>query len=308
MRRAALLEFRDRRPRLPGLTVLFATALLLGTGHATAFAQSQGPTMRDWWRGSAAAGGAVPAATSTPTRTESPRAPSAGDEAAAPPPRFYVRTDFAFGLQLDIDQTAANCSASTIIELCGYSARGNAGDSLGGTVGFGYRLTPWLRGDASFAFRQGRRAAGGIDSFDGLPSAGTIALRTRAYTLMFNLYVHVVPAFGGSEGWFQPYVGAGIGPSFNHVDSSAIAGTFPGGIAAAQLGSATTTSFAWNATGGIALRLSRNLGVDLGYRYVDLGSFETGSGTAQPSGAAIDAVHLKTRLHELYLGFRIAFN
>ncbi|MBL8837223.1 MAG: porin family protein [Alphaproteobacteria bacterium] len=230
--------------------------------------------------------------------------------AAAPaaPPRFYVRADFALGLQLNVDQTAADCGATSIIELCGYSARGNVGDSLGGTLGLGYRMTPWLRGDATFAFRQGRRLAGGIDSFDGQPAAGTVALSTRAYTLMFNLYVDLAPAIGMTEGWFQPYVGAGIGPSFNHVAGGVVAGTLPAGFGFAQLGSGTATGFAWNATGGIALRLARSIGVDLGYRYVDLGRFETGSGTAQPSGAAVDQIRLNTRLHELFLGLRIAFN
>jgi opacity protein-like surface antigen len=262
--------------------------------------------MVDWWRGrqappptaQAPAPGTVP-----PPGTQPPATPPAIRDG-----RYYVRSDFTVGMRSDLDENQGSCTSSSIRDLCGFSARGNAGASFGGTLGFGYRWTDWLRTDATFTYRSGEQVAGNVDRIAGQPGTGALGMTTQASTLMFNLYVDVLPAFGVERGWFQPYIGAGFGPSWNHADTSLLVGNFPGGLTGASLDSNTSTNFSWNAGGGLAIRLFNGFAADLGYRYVDLGNFRTGPGTAQPNGGALDSLGFKMRLHEIYIGFRVMFD
>jgi opacity protein-like surface antigen len=123
-----------------------------------------------------------------------------------------------------------------------------------------------------------------------------------------DVYVDVPPALGLERGWFLPYIGAGFGPSFNHADSTIVVGNLPGGFGGASLASNTTTDLSWNAGGGLAIRLFPGVATDLGYRYVDLGGFRTGSGVTSPTPATVDALGFRVRLHEIYLGVRVMFD
>src|SRR5262249_27544964 len=152
-------------------------------------------------------------------------------------------------------------------------ANGNGDGAFGGTIGAGYRINDWLRTDATFTYRSGVTATGNIDRFDGQPSTAAMGANFSASTFMVNMYVDVAPALGFARGWFQPYIGAGVGPSINHADSTVVAGNLPSGFAAASLPSHTTSDIAWNAGGGFAFRLFHGFATDIGYRYSDLGGF-----------------------------------
>jgi opacity protein-like surface antigen len=288
-----------------------AACLVAGCTTGT-LAQSQGPTLVQWLRGPSPPAAAAPQG-APPQAAERQVAPPPAPAAATPAPpardgRIYVRSDFSVGLRSTLDQTNGDCSSSSIIELCGFSASGNAGAAYGGTLGLGYRMTDWLRTDATFTYRGGEQAAGNIDRFNGQPATAALGARFAAATVMVNLYVDVAPALGFERGWFQPYIGAGVGPSFNHADSTALIGNLPGGFTGVTLSSHTTSDIAWNAGGGFAFRLFDGFAADIGYRYVDLGGFRTGSGSASPSGAAVDPLRYRVRLHEIYIGFRVMFD
>ena len=302
--------------RSPFRAIALALAIVAAAGTA-ATAQSQGPTLMQWLRGGQAPA-PPPQPTSAPASAQAPivghSVPAAAPVVAlaAPPPtrdgRFYVRADFGAGLRTELDESAGSCASSSALDLCGFSARGSAGAAYGGTVGFGYRVTEWLRADATFSYRYGEQVAGQIDRVNGQPASAALGMHTDAATLIFNFYLDVVPALGFPRSWFQPYIGAGFGPSFNHTRSSTVVGNLPGGLSGAQLPSHTTSDIAWNAGGGLAIRLFNGFATDLGYRYVDLGGFRTGTGVAQPSGAPVDSLRFKMRLHEIYLGFRVMFD
>jgi opacity protein-like surface antigen len=123
-------------------------------------------------------------------------------------------------------------------------------------LGIGYKFNNWLRADitADYAFRT---------EFTGLPNA-----RFWNATTLVNGYVDLGTWWG-----VTPYVGAGVGASYNHLD---------------VLAGDSQWSFAWAGMLGAAYHLSQNLSVDFGYRYVDLGSVNNLDFTA----------------HEFRVGFR----
>lgn len=105
---------------------------------------------------------------------------------------------------------------------------------------------------------------------------------------------------------FTPYLKAGVGLSMNSVGAdfrndagpvftgfSTIDGTFPGN---------SSTSFAWNAGGGVAFPVSKHLTFDVEYSFIELGLGESGLNGA---GDGISFGHGFN--HEVTAGFRYDF-
>lgn len=83
--------------------------------------------------------------------------------------------------------------------------------------------------------------------------------------------------------YVRPYIGGGVGTAFYKMD---------------EYGSThdeTGTSFAWNATAGVGIRLTRNVTFDSGYRYVDMGDVTVKN----------DELHFGAQ--EVYAGLRFLF-
>jgi opacity protein-like surface antigen len=299
-------RFRAALPR----GVLVAGLLLL---PSVALAQSQGPTLMDLFGASRRA----PPAASAPPPTRPAAAPPTTAPATAllstePPAAssrgWYMRADGNIGLYVSSSQKTGNCATTALVELCGYSANGNAAEVLGVTFGGGYRWTAWLRTDATYSYRAARQAGGGFGALGGSPAVGVAFASPRASTFFFNAQVDVVPALGFATGWFQPYIGAGFGPSINDSGDVPVTGTLPVGFSAFTLPGHTQTSLAWNAGAGMAIRLTGDFALDFGYRYVDLGTFTTGSTVAGSPPVAVQPLRWTLQQHELYAGFRLTFN
>lgn len=96
--------------------------------------------------------------------------------------------------------------------------------------------------------------------------------------LMANSYIdlHV-------SRYVRPYLSAGIGPAWYSAHDKT-AGKKENG-----------TNFAWNASAGIGVKLTRNLTFDTGYRYADMGDVSLNSQT----------LHFNTQ--EFYAGMRFLF-
>jgi opacity protein-like surface antigen len=162
--------------------------------------------------------------------------------------------------------------------------------------GLGYQLSPWFRTDVTVdhrfeaAFKGTRLAPATLQVLDRADFEAT--------TLLVNGYVDL-PLWSG----VTPYVGAGIGASYNRlsdakrqVSSDLISGNLP-------LPSRTETAFAWALMGGLAFDIGASFKIDLGYRYTHLGSARTHStGLDAPIRAKdIDA-------HEFRVGARYMFD
>jgi opacity protein-like surface antigen len=158
-------------------------------------------------------------------------------------------------------------------------------------LGIGYAFNHWLRFDVTGEYR-GAANFKGLD-IGTLPACNTgpgpcfaddrYTASKSEWTFLFNGYVDL-----GTWYNFTPFVGAGVGVSRNTIsnfgdfttclDSSACLGPGPngGGGSDAFAGTASTWNFAWALHAGLAYQLSRNVTLELAYRYIDLGNARSG--------------------------------
>jgi opacity protein-like surface antigen len=155
-------------------------------------------------------------------------------------------------------------------------------------AGVGYRFAGGLRGDVTFAYRP-------LYALDGVVNDSDFDILYRAdiesTTLMVNGY------YDFTAGRVRPYIGAGIGWARNETETltqdfrTGFANTFSG---------ATKQNTAVALMMGVAIPCS-GWTLDIGYRYIDLGKFRTGSTAA----LGITGGHTgKLSAHEFTLGVR----
>lgn len=103
-------------------------------------------------------------------------------------------------------------------------------------------------------------------------------LEAQFQRVMANAYVDVP-----ITRYVRPYFGGGAGTAFYSVKNNLTETKHSG------------NNFAWNATAGLGIKLTRNVTFDSGYRYVDMGTVELGP----------DDLHFVA--HEAYAGVRFLF-
>ena len=150
--------------------------------------------------------------------------------------------------------------------------------------GVGYRFTTGLRGDVMLAYR-------GFYSLDDRTFEADYRAGITSTTLMANGY------YDFTAGGIRPYVGAGVGVARNETDMlvqdfrTGFANTFSG---------ATREDPAFALMAGIGIPYS-TWTLDIGYRYVDMGKFETGN----LARLGVSSGHTgKLTAHEFTLGAR----
>lgn len=148
-------------------------------------------------------------------------------------------------------------------------------------VGAGYK-SGWFRADVTLDY-------GGRGSYEGTRTvSGDLTARVESYTALFNVYFDL-----GTWSGLTPYVGGGIGGSFlRGRDFARRDNTAP-------LEAFTRWNLGWAWMAGISSTISPNVVVDLGYRYIDLGSATTNYDT---SGNQLFINDLTA--HEIRLGAR----
>ena len=195
---------------------------------------------------------------------------------------WYLRGDIGFSNQNVGSLFNSNYSGFTTVTNID---RGFDAAPLFG-LGIGYAFNHWLRFDVTGEYR-------GAANFHGL-DVGTLpgpclvgpgpcfasdryTASKSEWTFLFNGYVDL-----GTWYNFTPFVGAGVGFSRNTIsnfgdfstciDSSNCAS----GGSDAFAGTASTWNFAWALHAGLAYQLSRNVTLELAYRYIDLGKARSG--------------------------------
>jgi opacity protein-like surface antigen len=130
-------------------------------------------------------------------------------------------------------------------------------------LGVGYQFSSWLRGDVTLDYQFGSRFA---------VSDNPIVANGNMWSsaVFANGYVDLGTWYG-----VTPYVGAGVGTAYNHLESEG------------------RWNFAYALMAGAAYHLSPNLSVDFGYRYADLGS-----------AVAFNNSLIDVTAHEFKVGFR----
>lgn len=202
--------------------------------------------------------------------------------AAAEPQGLYLRGDVGASLGRTIGGSV----------LAGDGFAGDIGNSALFEAGVGYQLPYNLRADLTVGYRPGFK----VESRE---ARGTLPVNADAdvknWAVMANLYYDIATGTA-----FTPYVGAGLGVAFNKVDDV----TYSFGAGRIHENGKSKTNFAWSLQAGAAYAVTQNVKVDLGYRYIDLGGFETGGSSTVGAVAKSEG---DVRAHEVKIALRYAF-
>lgn len=174
---------------------------------------------------------------------------------------WYLRGDISYDVFTD-PEVIYNEDVSTL-----RFKRAEIDDTWNVGFGFGYRFNDWFRADATFAYHHTTDFHGKTSTTDCCFS--NEHAEVTKLTAMVNAYADL-----GHWGGVTPYVGAGVGTAF--VDWSnyrfedfcdTCGGTLLG---RGEWASDADWHFAWALMAGLAVELTPNLALDVGYRFVDI--------------------------------------
>jgi OOP family OmpA-OmpF porin len=188
---------------------------------------------------------------------------------------LYGRIDGGYspGAGADIDTTA----------LIGVGADQKDGYLISGAIG--YADPSGFRVEGEVSHRQNKLKASPTLNPGGKLSANSV---------MLNGYYE----FGGTEAKIRPYLGAGAGVAFGKLRAENSAPLLPVSI------DDKTTSFAYQAMAGVAVKMSDKVAVDLGYRYFVASKID-GSALSPPAGPTPFESDYKQ--HAATVGVRVGF-
>jgi opacity protein-like surface antigen len=173
-------------------------------------------------------------------------------------------------------------------------------------VGIGYQLTDHVRFDVTGEYRGGA-SFHGLQIYNGgvAPVGGT-----DEYTGVKTELTFLANAYWDLGTWHNltPYLGAGIGASYNTISGFTDVNTPNLGVAYGA--TASQLSLAWALYAGVSMPVTPNLTLEAGYRYIDLGNAHSGD---LITSTGINAVnnpeefrHLTS--HDFKVGLRWAFD
>lgn len=188
---------------------------------------------------------------------------------ALPPPEFT----FGTGWYLRGDLAASDDIKPDVLGTLGSTGRRDWNYSFGG--GAGYKFNDYFRADLTGDYLGPQKTIETLSTGD-----ATLSLKSnlRRFDALANAYVDL-----GTWAGFTPYVGAGVGFAGIRLDGSYdYAAPAFGAYSHTKFAGKTNYDLAWAAMAGVSYNVSQNLIVDIGYRYLDLGTYEVPRYTAAP--------------------------
>lgn len=225
----------------------------------------------------------------------------------APPPAldagggFYLRGDIGVGSHND----------SGILNVPGGANYQVLASSHGSTaflgIGAGYAFNSWLRADATLEYRKASKF-----KLTELDNRGTVATaddginvtsgKVSAIVGLANAYVDL-----GTWHRITPFIGAGVG--FATVSTSDVRdvgyAAFAGGTGRAA--DKSSTRLAWALHAGLGYDLSTNLKAEVAYRYLNMGTVNTGTVVCAVPCTAYNARIRSLDSHDIKVGLRYVF-
>lgn len=141
-----------------------------------------------------------------------------------------------------------------------YSTKAPLKKGINVQMGFGQKWGDIFRGE--FTFEYTRTVMRGPQAYNG--TIGRVRTHLPSWAAMATGYVDLFELKGVS-----PYIGAGVGVSKNNLPDAVADGRRVFGDSRFRP--------VWKITGGIGISLPKNLTLDIGYTYADLGRFATKS-------------------------------
>jgi len=234
---------------------------------------------------------------------------------------WYLRGAVGYEKSLSANFSDTDCASIYPPALFG-CANGNDGQAIGaygdfghypmGEVAVGRQILPWLRADLALAYRFNMNYDGNANFLSVGPHQ-PVSAKADSLSGMVNLFVDINGLLPGKKLWrFQPYVGGGIGMSYNRIGQMTF--LFPDNPGAHKISitpSGDRKDVAFMLAIGTGIILTEHLSLDIAYRYFDLGRMETAAGNMVmdiiPAGIAINNIESPLRTHSLALGLRYHF-
>jgi opacity protein-like surface antigen len=233
-------------------------------------------------------------------------------EAPMPAPEFggwYLRGDAGVGaVQMSgwrstlqpIDGTGQSLATSGTFITPAFASIGDQGFI---DMGVGYQFNGWFRADITGEYRtQANYRAGMLwaNAFSGGSGGDYYNSGVSTALFMANGYVDL-----GTWHGVTPYIGGGVGIADHRFSSLVDSGGAGIGVSAEK----TQANFAWAVMAGLALNVTPNLKVELGYRYVDMGSLTSNPvHCLNPQGCWLETHGMHLASNDIRIGFRYAFN
>jgi opacity protein-like surface antigen len=148
-------------------------------------------------------------------------------------------------------------------------------------IGVGYKFNDWLRADLTGEYR-GKANFHGSDSTSFNLGGGARGVGVDNYSGSKSEWLFLANAYVDLGTWWclTPYVGLGVGGAKVKISGFRDDGiAYVPDLAASTVyaADATKMNFAWAVHAGITYKVTQAMSIDLGYRYIDMGSGTTGA-------------------------------
>jgi opacity protein-like surface antigen len=205
-------------------------------------------------------------------------------------PSWYVRADGGFSAYDEPEMTVAGIYSLTDENI---DSTWSFGGGVGRYFGNGFR------GDLTWDHRFEADAEGTLgDPTSNLKGTGHFGLKSDVF--LANMYYDID---AGSR--FTPYIGVGLGFTRNTTSAGTVSDC---GCVTATIAEGSETHVAGAAMAGVQLKLRERLSLDMGYRFLYLGSVETGPLTPIASTLGADPTVEDIHAHEFRFGLRYDIN
>ncbi|MFT4099163.1 MAG: outer membrane beta-barrel protein [Rhodoblastus sp.] len=164
-------------------------------------------------------------------------------------------------------------------------------------AGVGYQINNWFRTDITAEYRrQAQYRAAQIYTAGCATTycADNYNAKLSSGVFLANGYVDL-----GTWGGLTPYVGAGVGLARHRL-----AGLTDTGLGYGYAADTIKTNFAWALMAGAAFDVTRNLKLDLGYRYLNMGPVTSNPIACNAAPCFYETQSYKLSSHDFRLGFR----
>ncbi|MDX7953218.1 outer membrane beta-barrel protein [Lichenihabitans sp. Uapishka_5] len=182
------------------------------------------------------------------------------DEDVAPAPNLT----FGTGWYLRGDLTATDDRKPNVLGSLDKATQRDWNYGVGG--GVGYKLNSYFRTDLTGDYLGPEKT---VQTVYGVNETWSAKSNLRRFDVLTNAYLDL-----GTWAGLTPYIGAGVGVAGVRLDGSyEHSAPLTGGYDYYKISGKTRYDLAWAAMAGVTYNLSQNLLIDVGYRYLDLGSY-----------------------------------
>jgi opacity protein-like surface antigen len=211
---------------------------------------------------------------------------------------WYLRGDVGVGMsrleQFEWTRNPSGGATNFAIETF------SLGDSAFVGLGVGYEYNNWLRFDFTGEYRSKAKVYAFGSYTTACPGGGTCQ---DIYDANFKSWVFLMNAYADLGTWWciTPFIGAGIGGAYNKFESLSDFGPQTGGRGFGR--NSAEWDLAWALHAGFAYNVTKAFKVELGYRYLNMGSVTDQIDCV--GGCAPDSYKLKNiSSHDFKLGLR----